>query len=233
MRREQRSSRRRKIVLLAALGLGALSLGWLLGSAGTSPAPAGDRDAAVVASTGADSTATVAGVPVGFPRSAEGAATAVAAYQRAFASPSILRPGVLEKRVQAVTTPDYAMQMIAANVPGRDRIAGGPIGQGLLHGTQTIYSAVPIGYRIESFSPDRARILTWGFTLLGNADTVEPAAYFGIAHTLVVWREGRWEIAETRAGFGPTPKLATAPGPLGGYDVIDLAKKLKSYALAP
>ena len=37
----------------------------------------------------------------------------------------------------------------------------------------------------------------------------------------LVWIEGRWRIAETRGGFGPTPKLATQPGPLGPYRVLD------------
>jgi len=31
----------------------------------------------------------------------------------------------------------------------------------------------------------------------------------------------------------PTPRLATRPGPFGGYHVIDLARSLHSYALAP
>jgi hypothetical protein len=172
-------------------------------------------------------------VPVGFPRTPTGAATAVAAYQRSFASPAILRAGVLRRRIEGVATPDYADAMLAANSPGAQRLASGPIGIGLAKGLQTLYAAVPVGYRIESFSPQRARILTWGFTLLGNAATVEPAAYFGITHTLLLWSEGEWKIAETQAGFGPTPKLATPPGPLGAYNVLNVATRLKSYALAP
>jgi hypothetical protein len=170
---------------------------------------------------------------VGFRRTPVGAAAAVAAYQRAFASPLILRPGVLRERIEAVATPDYAAQMLAVNSPGSARLAAGPIGEALANGMQTLYTAVPIGYQVEAFSPQRARILTWGFTLLGNASAVEPAAYFGLSHTDLVWREGGWRIAATRAGFGPTPKLATSPGPLGSYDVMNLARHLESYELAP
>jgi len=82
---------------------------------------------------------------------------------------------------------------------------------------------VPIGYEIEAFTPSRARVLTWGFTLLGNASAVEPVAYFGLTHTELSWVGGTWRIAATRAGFGPTPRLATDPGPLGPYDVVGLA----------
>lgn len=222
------SSSRRAIFVRVAVVASALLLGWVIGNL-SAPTP---RLAAPPPPTPGASRMR-AGVPVDFAHSPAGAAAAVAAYQRAFASPDILRPGVMRERIEAVATPDYAAQMLAANSPGRERIAAGPIGKGLASGLQTLYSAVPIGYEVESFTPQRARILTWGFTLLGNASAVEPAAYFGLAHTELLWSEGSWRIAETRAGFGPTPRLATPPGPLGGYDVIDLATHLKDYELAP
>jgi hypothetical protein len=219
-----------------------LLVGFLLGHA-LSPTSGGDRAATpakpraarprAATPPNAGAAGSLAGVPVSFPDSPAGAAQAVAAYQRAFASPAILREGVLQSRIEAVATPDYAATMLAANSPGAERLAAGPIGVGVRRSVQTLYSAIPIGYRVESFAPDRARVLTWGFTLLGNASSVEPAAYFGLTHTELVWMEGRWRIAETRGGFGPTPKLATKPGPLGAYGVIDLARGLESYELAP
>jgi hypothetical protein len=221
------SAPRRRGLLLACAAT--LFVGFLLGHA-LSPTPGGDR-AATPAKAGA--ARSLAGVPVSFPDSPRGAAQAVATYQRAFASPAILRAGVLRSRIEAVATPEYAATMLAANSPGAERLAAGPIGAGVRRGVQTLYSAITIGYRVESFAPDRARVLTWGFTLLGNASSVEPAAYFGLTHTELVWMEGRWRIAETRGGFGPTPKLATKPGALGAYGVIDLARGLESYELAP
>ena len=206
-----------------------LALGLLVGRTTSTPSP--KPGAATPARAGA--VRSVAGVPVGFPRTANGAAEAVAAYEQSFASPEILKPGALRTRIEAVVMPGYVDRMLAANSAGERRIAAGPIGQGLASGLQTLYAAVPIGYRVESYSPSRARILTWGFTLLGNASLVEPAAYFGLTHTELVWSGGRWRIAETRGGFGPTPKLGTPPGPLGGYGVLGVAKRLRSYALAP
>ena len=217
---------KRRTLLLWCLA--ALLLGLLLGRS-LSPSPPTDRAAAPAAGVARSA----AGVPVGFPHTSAGAARAVAAYQQAFAGPAILRPGVLRKRIEAVAMPDYAEAMLAANSPGAQRLAAGPLGQGLRRGVRTLYEAVPVGYKLESYTPGRARVLTWGFTLLGNASSLAPAAYFGLTHTEVVWDEGRWRIAETRAGFGPTPRLATKPGPLGGYGVIDMARELRSYALAP
>lgn len=223
-----RKDRRRRILVGSLLLVGVFAVGWIAGRAGSSST--GTPAASVAGPTPRVADArTRAGIQVGFPDTAKGAADAVASYQRAFASPSILRAAVMRERVEAVATPDYAATMLEANGPGRERLAAGPIGVGIADGLQTLYAAVPIGYRIEAFSPARARILTWGFTLLGNSSSVEPAAYFGLTHTELVWSGGRWWISSTKAGFGPTPKLATEPGPLGAYDVVGLASRLTGY----
>ena len=194
-------------------------------------APSGEADRRAAAGSGP--TRTLHGVGVGHARTPAGAAGAVASYQRAFAEASILRPAVLRRRIEVVASPDYAQTMLAANSPGARRLAAGPIGEGVRHGIQTLYAAVPIGYRIESYTPRRARVLTWGFTLLGNASAVEPRAYFGLTHTDLIWQGGDWKIAATKAGFGPTPKVETPPGPVGGFDVMRLATGLRSYGATP
>ncbi len=210
--------------LLALAVAVAFAIGALLGHSGSQAASGSDST---------EPTHSVAGVPLGYPHSAAGAAAAVAGYQRAFADPTILHPAVLRQRIDLVATPDYAATMFAANSPGERRIAAGPIGEGIAHGIQTLYVAVPIGYRVESYSPARARILTWGFTLLGNASAVEPGAYFGLTHTELAWQGGEWKIAATRGGFGPTPKIETKGGRLGGFDVLELARRLRSYGAMP
>lgn len=178
-------------------------------------------------------TMTAKGVGVGFQHSPAGAAAAVASYQRAFATPAILRPGELRSRIGVVATPGYAKTMLAANSPGARRIGSGPIGIGARDGLQTVFASVPVGYRVEKYSGREARVLTWGFTLLGNASSVEPGAYFGLAHTDLRWREGDWKITSVRSGFGPTPKIETGGDRLGGYGLMALAKGLKSYGSAP
>lgn len=224
-------SARRKRSRRAPLAAGCLALvllGLLAGRL-TAPSPGGGRAAAPAAGAAR----TLAGVPVSFPRTRAGAAAAIAAYQRAFADPDVLGPGALRARIEAVATPDYAAAMLAATSPGQRRLAAGPIGRGLASGVATLYLGVPIGYRVESFAPSRARVLTWGLTLLGNASSVEPAAYFGLARTDLAWLGGRWRIAASRGGFGPTPRLATKPGPLGPYRVLGLLRRLRRYAPAP
>jgi hypothetical protein len=215
---------RRALPLLAALVLGA-AIG-----RGTAPTP---PPASEPAPGRGSETRSEAGVPVGFPETPGGAAAAAAGYQRSFAEPAVLRPGILQARVRAVATPDYAAKMLEANRPGVQRLATGPIGVGIGRGIRTLYAAVPIGYKVTAYGPGRAEVETWGLTILGNAASVEPAAYFGISRTSLAWVGGRWRIAAIESDFGPTPRLATRPGPLGGYEVLDLARSLHSYALAP
>jgi hypothetical protein len=226
MRLPPRSRRRAALACLAALAAGLLLGRLTAATAPTAPGRAAAPAGAVAARPGA------ANGPR-FPRTPSGAAVAVAAYERSFARAAILRPGALRRRIEAVATPAYAQAMLAANSPGARRLAAGPIGAGIRDGTPTLYAAVPIGYRVESFGADRARVLTWGFTLLGNAGTVAPAAYFGLTRTELRWAGHRWRIAATRGGFGPTPRLGTPPGPLGPYRALGLAKELRSYELAP
>jgi hypothetical protein len=208
-------------------GVAAFGLGLLFGA--LSP---GREDPVVERTGGPGPWSESDGVGVGFERSPQGAAAAVASYQRAFATPAILRRPVLERRIRIVATPEYVTTMLRANSPGARRIGSGPIGIGAREGLQTLYASVPVGYRIASYSPARAVVITWGFTLLGNAASVPPQAYFGIARTTLAWR-GDWKIGAVRSGFGPTPEVETGGREVGGFDLIELARGLRSYAGAP
>jgi hypothetical protein len=168
-----------------------------------------------------------------YARSPAGAVLAAGAYQRAFADPSVLKPGVMENRIKAVTTPEYAPRMIEANTPGTDRLMKGPVGRGVREGVPTAYFAVPVVYRLLSYTPERAQIQSWGFTILGNAATVEPAAYFGTATTELVWQNGRWKIASTQGAFGPTPQTRTPREGAEGFELQDLARDFTPFGLAP
>ncbi|HEX4732492.1 MAG TPA: hypothetical protein VH299_14575 [Solirubrobacterales bacterium] len=205
------------VVILVAVAVGAVG-GRLIG---------GGADQAPPAASGVKLT------PPAGDHTAQGAAAAVAADERGFGSPSVLSISGLRRKVDEVATPAFAAEMLAANRPGSERISGGPIGIGLAEGTETIYVAVPVSYRVESYSASQARVATWGFTLLGNASTVEPAAYFGLTQTVLDWVGGEWRIAKTSGSFGPTPRLVTPRKGLEGFDLLRIAKRMRVYELAP
>ncbi|HXS33131.1 MAG TPA: hypothetical protein VN758_05075 [Solirubrobacterales bacterium] len=208
----------------------AVIVGVLIGRAsapGTSPTPL------EAAPSSPGPTGESAGVGVGFSRSREGAALAAGSYQQAFADTAILRPGELRRRIEVVATPGFAPRMLAANEHGTAQLAGGAFGEGIRAQVQSAFFGVPVSYRLLSYTPSRAIVQTWGFTLLGNVGSVEPTAFFGLARTVLAWTGGDWKIANTRASFGPTPRLGT-PRPGGeGIGLIELVKELHRYAVAP
>jgi hypothetical protein len=227
------TGRRSTILKGAVLVAAALVLGLLLLCRASGPSPSSSPTTGRAPAESRSGARSESGVRIGFPETPSGAAAAIAAYQQAFAQPAILRPGVLRRRIEAVATPDYAARMLAANGPGAERIAAGPIGVGIADGIRTIYKAVPIGYKVISFGGGRAEVETWGLTIVGNLGSVEPALWFGTSHSRLTWEGDRWRIAEVESGFGPTPQLATRPDVAGGYELLELAKGLKGYAVAP
>jgi hypothetical protein len=216
---------RRALLILAALALGLLA-GRISASGQTSPAttnpdsPGPTRQA-------------VGGVGVGYANTRAGALAANAGYQQALADAAILRPGELRQRIEAMAAPGYAEAMIAAAEPGARRLSQKALGTGLREGVPTAYFGVPVFYRVDSYSPQRAVIRSWGFTVVGNATVAEAGAYFGTSRMELAWVEGDWKIAATRAAFGPTPKLITPRQGGEGFDVVDLIEGMKPYAVAP
>jgi hypothetical protein len=211
-----------------ALFVGALVLAAVAFAVGrfTASSDEADQSPAVAADPGAE-------LDTPYPRSPEGVRLAAAAYQRALADPAILRPGVLEKRIDAIAMPDYAQKMLEANRPGTDRLIDGPLGQGVRSGIPTAYLGIPIAYRLLSYTPERARIQNWGLTIVGNVSTVEPAAYFGTGTIELVWRDGRWKIASSQGAFGPTPQTRTPREGAEGFELQDLARDFHPYGIAP
>jgi len=173
------------------------------------------------------------GVGVGFARTRQGAVLAAGTYQQAFADTAVLRPGELRRRVEAVATPAFAPTMLKANEPGTSRLASSSFGAELRAGVKSAFFGVPVSYRLISFTADRAVIRTWGFTLLGNVSSVEPIAFFGLARTVLVWMDGDWKIAGTRASFGPTPRLASSAPAAEGLSLVALTRELHRYGVAP
>lgn len=168
-----------------------------------------------------------------YPHSKDGAIVAAAAYQRALANSAILRPGGLKRRVEAIATPEYVDEMLEANQPGTDRLMAGPLGEGVQQGVPTVYVGIPIAYRVLSYAPDRARIQNWGSTIVGNVSTVKPIAYFGTGTIELVWQDGQWKIASSKAAFGPTPQTSTPEKGAEGFELQDLADDFRLYGVAP
>lgn len=216
----------RRALILGAVLVGGFVLGRVFAPGERSPAP-------LLPDSPGPTRFVSGGVGVGYARTRAGAVAANANYQQAFADAAVLRRGELRRRIEAVATPAYAPQMIARNEPGVRRLAAGPIGVGLREKVATAFFGTPVLYRVLSYSANRAVIRTWGFTVIGNATSAEPEAYFGTSRTELVWLDGDWKIARTSAAFGPTPRLLTPREGGEGFGLVDLLKEMRRYAVGP
>lgn len=228
MGQDPKSPSRRGPKTRVALILGAALLLVLAFVIGRASAPEGEAQSSppVMAIPGSE-------LKTDYPHTKDGAIVAAAAYQRALATPAILRPGGLKERIETIATPNFVDDMLEANQPGTDRLMAGPLGEGVQRGTPTVYAGVPIARRVLSYAPDRARIQNWGLTIVGNTSTVKPVVYFGTGTIELVWEDGRWKVAASRAAFGPTPQTKTPEEGAEGFEVQDLADDFELYGLAP
>jgi hypothetical protein len=173
------------------------------------------------------------GVGVGFSRTRQGAVLAAGNYQQAFADEAILRSDELRRRIEVIATPSFAPVMLQANEPGAARLARGAFGEAVRARIPSAFFGVPVAYRLLSYRPERAVVQIWGFSLIGNVAALEPTAYFGLARTVLVWLDGDWKIADTRASFGPTPRLGSSRPGGEGLGLVELTEELRPYGLAP
>jgi hypothetical protein len=216
----------RRALLIAAVGVLGLGAGrlWAPGDPSPSPPHPGYPGPTRQGS---------GGVGVGYAHTRDGALAANAGYLQALADVGVLRRGELRRRVEALAVPSYVPAILAASEPGARRLMQGALGSGIEQEVPTAYFAVPISYRLLSYSPRRAVIQTWGFTVLGNATTAEPAAYFGTSRIVLAWAGGDWKIAASRAAFGPTPRLLTPREGGEGFGLVDLLERMERYGVAP
>lgn len=216
----------RRALLIAAVGVLGLLAGRLSAAGDPSPSPHAPGSPGPTRQGSG-------GVGVGYAHSRDGALAANAGYLQALADTAVLRAEELRRRVEAIAIPSYVPAILAASEPGARRLMRGALGAGIEEKVPTAYFAVPISYRLISYSPRRAVIQSWGFTVLGNATSAEPAAYFGTSRIVLSWSEGDWKIARTRAGFGPTPRLLTPREGGEGFGLVDLLARMERYAVAP
>lgn len=161
------------------------------------------------------------GVPVGYPRSQEGAIEAATNFTRVMAS-ALENPETYREVLLTMASPSWISEA--------ERIAE----NGLrffqerygLGGTSTFS---PLRYRVESYSNGRATIQIWGVTVAAGpkVDGIDESWLTGTVD--LSWVEGDWRISEQSSEAGPTPELLQS-----GTDLSTNALEgFKDYPRAP
>ena len=176
----------------AALGLtaGAVVVGLLAGLA------LGGGDDKASKTKGPGPTKTVAGVPVGYERSRDGAASAALNYEAA-----LLKAGLRDnaKVLEVLSDRDQTNDIASAMKPGLELVAQ-RLGDG------AILRSSALGYRVTAFDPDSAAVEIWEVGILGSGESA-PEAGWTTTTLRLRWTDNDWKLAEApESRGGPTPQ---------------------------
>ena len=210
------------VALVAAAAIGRLT------APTADPVPT-TRPAAGAPAAGA--TRTAAGVPVGYPRTRDGAVAAMAAYGQALADPRVQLDDRRRRAVAAaVGTERYARSLQDAEAVFAARRSGA-VGQALRPGARAVFLAVPVAFRVVSYDENEALIRSWGVAIVASDTGLQPRASWGTTTTTASWQQGDWKVERVVSRPGPVPAGLGKPSPAAAF--IDALAGMGTLRHAP
>lgn len=174
--------------------------------------PSAPKPAPQAAAAAYGPTRTESGVGTGYSRTREGAVTALLNDAGVLGDPRTLLNRARRTAVlKLIATDRYAATFQGRGGAALEEARRGPLGRGLAAGTQTIYLASPIAYRVLSYTRDEIRVRGWGVSVVGNDQGLVPRSSWATTTTRAVWQDGDWKIDAVQSVDGPTPAIAGQP----------------------
>jgi hypothetical protein len=173
------------------------------------------------------------GVPVGYGHSEEGAAAAATAYLTVASEALLLmEPAARDAAVGRMLVPDASAGTVASVVGDPalvERIRNVASSSGT---PRAVLRNLPIAYRVDAFSPQRARVRVWAAAVWSIAGVGGPSEAWTTTALELEWVDGDWRLWSLSSQDGPTP--ATTSGPVAGTEelIADLAG-FSSYRYGP
>jgi hypothetical protein len=207
----------RGLVAAAAVGvLTLLAIGAVIGARiGSTQEPMVSRAAASTNSADAD---VIRPGTASARRTRPGAVSAAARSIAAFDGDVLLDPVRLRTVVSRIASRAARGQLILAfnEASAQTRAM---LGADTVPRPVIVLRSVPVGYRVERFSPDAATVSVWYVGIVGSGATVQPQQSWRTQLVELVWEAGTWRVSSFASTEGPTPPLsssdvADAPGDL-------------------
>lgn len=173
----------------------------------------------------------VAGVPVGYPDTREGAQAAAANYAIAYGSDAMFNTNQRHSILDAIADPEVKPalqaqldQSFAAVMTrfGLDSAGNPPQGQTLVDRT------VPVGVHVLSYSDEQAQVGVWSVGIVGlvGAGSTTPVAEAWSTATITLrWTGGDWKWVVFTQTDGPTPVSGMQPP----SNAADISKAVKEF----
>ncbi|MGW5342521.1 hypothetical protein [Streptomyces sp. NPDC004050] len=173
-----------------------------------------------------------AGIPKGFPQTEQGAQSAAANYAVALGSDGMFKKDTRHTLVDTIYTPAaatrlkgpqdaaYSAEFLARL--GLDANGNPP------QGSTFVTRAVPVGTRIDAYSPNTAKVSVWYTGLIGMSGTKSTDPVRTTWKTWVfelTWTGGDWKVNADTQQDGPAP----VPGDIAASTADDISKAIKEF----
>ncbi|WP_225637438.1 hypothetical protein [Streptomyces solaniscabiei] len=160
---------------------------------------------------GAKASSVKSGVPVGYPRTEDGARAAAVNYQVARSSPGYFTDQAL--RHQVLKTVMTSSALASQQAQDDQAVKGLMAALGVTEQTapDMVMRAASLGTSVRSYSPDTATIRVWMSEVVGvpTDKSKMPVAGTYSTYTLILqWQDGDWKVATIDQVDGPTPLVA-------------------------
>jgi hypothetical protein len=177
-----------------------------------------------------------AGVGVGYAHSQQGAVAAAANFTRVLSSDLILDTSRRRAAIAALAAPSAKARLQKtfdqAVVPLRKGLG---VSDTASDGAQVLLRATPVGWRVEDYSDEKAKVAIWVTSVGGSiGGTVAAPIREGWGTTTVElrWVGDDWKLAESTTTDGPVPIADVAP-PTAAGELVDKANEFKEFTYAP
>lgn len=204
------------VILVVALTLayasrrgGSESAAPVTGSAGTVAGT--PRTATTNTTTATAPGGILAGVPVGYPRSREGAQSAAANYTTAYGSSAMFTPTARHAVLAAIADPATRTALVTrtdAAFAAQTALFGLDPNGNPPKGLAFVCRALPVGTKLAQYTPDGATVEVWaaGIVGLAGAGSTKPVSEAWTTTTVrLAWSAGDWKLVDFSQKEGPTP----------------------------
>jgi hypothetical protein len=177
------------------------------------------------------------GVPVGYQHSEQGAVAAAANYVKVLSSTLVLDQASRRKAVDTIAAPEARGRLQRAFDRDIGLLAKGlGVTGGSADAGTVLLRAVPVGWRVEKYSGDRATVAIW-ITSVGGSLGDPPRGMpvrevWGTTTVQLRWVDGDWKQLDSTITDGPVP-IADAAPPTEASRLIPQAQEFKEFTYAP
>lgn len=141
-------------------------------------------------------------------RTARGAIAAAARSITAFDGDILLQPTRLQGVVSRIASRAARPQLLALFAQA-SALTQAKLGADTVPRPVILLRSVPVGYRVERFSPNEATVSVWYVGIVGSGATVEPQQSWRTQTVSLVWEHRAWKVASFASVPGPTPPLSS------------------------